>query len=146
MKSAVLLQQKLDSYLSRHHLKSTKQRDVIVEAFFASSGRHMTIEDLLKDVRKKNEAIGYATVYRTLNLLVAAGVAHQRHFHDGQSRFEIVSAHHHDHLICTQCGEIVEFENDAIERLQDEVARKHKFTLTGHKLELYGVCQNCRST
>lgn len=106
-------------------------------------GQHVRIEELLKAARKKNPAIGYATVYRTLMLLVDAGVANQRHFRDGKSRFEIASAQHHDHLICTECGRIVEFENNTIEDLQERIARKNKFVLTGHKLELYGICTAC---
>lgn len=135
---------KLSSYLTKNRLKSTKQRDAIVDTFFGMEGKHVKIEELLEAVRKTNPAIGYATVYRTLILLVNAGVANQRHFHDGQSRFEIESAHHHDHLICTKCGKIIEFENDTIEELQERIAKNKKFVLTGHKLELYGVCSDCR--
>jgi len=139
-----LLHEKLNNYLTKNRLKSTKQRDIIVETFFETQGEHVKIEELLELVRKKNPQIGYATVYRTLMLLVDAGVAHQRHFHDGQSRFEIESAHHHDHLICTECGKIVEFENNTIEEIQEKVAKKNKYNLTGHKLELYGVCEDCQ--
>jgi len=139
------LYDKLNSYLAKHHLKSTKQRDVIVKTFFDCEGDHITIEELLELVRKENASIGYATVYRTLMLLVEAGVAHQRHFHDGQSRFEINSAHHHDHLICTECNKIVEFENGTIEEIQDSIAKDHGFKLTGHKMELYGLCEKCHS-
>lgn len=138
------LYEKLNTYLVKNHLKSTKQRDAIIESFFHTEGQHVKIEELLAKVRKKNPNIGYATVYRTLMLLVDAGVANQRHFQDGQSRFEIESAHHHDHLICTECGKIVEFENDTIEDLQERIAKRKKFVLTGHKLELYGVCSECR--
>lgn len=138
------LYDKLNHYLEKKHLKSTKQRDVIVKAFFGMEGRHIKIDELLETVRKENPNIGYATVYRTLLLLVEAGVAQQRHFNDGMSRFEINSAHHHDHLICTECGKIVEFENDMIETLQVQTAKKYKFSLTGHKMELYGVCKDCQ--
>lgn len=137
------LYERLNHHLSKNRLKSTKQRDAIVSTFFEMEGRHVKIEELLEAVRKKNSAIGYATVYRTLMLLVEAGVAHQRHFNDGQSRFEVDSPHHHDHLICTECNKIIEFENDIIEEEQHKVAKKHKFKLTGHRMELYGVCSNC---
>jgi len=138
------LYEKLSSYLTKNRLKSTKQRDAIVETFFTMESKHVRIEELLEAVRKTNPAIGYATVYRTLMLLVHAGVANQQHFHDGQSRFEIESSHHHDHLICTECGKIIEFENDTIEALQERIAKNKKFVLTGHKLELYGICSDCR--
>lgn len=140
-----IAQARLQEYLTRKRLKSTKQRDLITDAFFKQLGKHVTIEELLRIVRRRNQAIGYATVYRTLMMLVDAGVAHQRHFEDGQSRFEAVTDHHHDHLICTQCHKIIEFENDAIEDLQEKVAREHGFKLTGHKMELYGICGECQN-
>ncbi len=136
---------KLNSYLAKHRLKSTKQRDVIVDTFVSLRGKHIKIEELLDAVRKKKPEVGYATVYRTLKLLVDAGIANQSHFNDGQSRFELESKHHHDHLICTACGKIYEFENDTIEKEQHLIAKKFKFKLTGHKMELYGVCAGCQS-
>ncbi|MCP5464079.1 MAG: transcriptional repressor [Deltaproteobacteria bacterium] len=138
------LYQKLNDYVSKNNLKSTKQRDLIVETFFEQKGKHILIEELLEKVRQKKASIGYATVYRTLMLLVDAGIAHQRQFNDGQSRFEINSQEHHDHLICTECNRIIEFENDTIEKLQEKIAANHRFELTGHKLELYGTCPDCQ--
>lgn len=139
-----LLYNKLNSYLNKNHLKSTKQRDVIIDTFFGLQGEHVRIEELLEVVRKKLPSVGYATVYRTLMLLVDASVAHQRHFQDGQSRFEVISEEHHDHLICTECGKIVEFENETIENLQKKTAKENRFELTGHKMELYGLCSGCQ--
>jgi Fur family transcriptional regulator, ferric uptake regulator len=130
-----------DDYVRRHGLKSTQQRDVIVDLFLRSTG-HISIEDLLARVRKKSPKVGYATVYRTLKLLTDCGIAAARQFGDGQTRFEVMGDHgHHDHLICVQCGLILEFENDTIEKLQDEMAdRLGGFKLVRHKLELYGLC------
>lgn len=130
-----------DEYVRRHGLKSTSQRDAIVDIFLKSEG-HISIDDLLSKVRRKNPKVGYATVYRTLKLLTDCGIAAARQFGDGQTRFEVMSEHaHHDHLICVQCGLILEFENDSIEKLQDEMAaRLGGFTLVRHKLELYGLC------
>jgi Fur family ferric uptake transcriptional regulator len=84
-------------------------------------------------------------VYRTLMLLVDAGIASQRHFQEGQSLFELASDDHHDHLICTHCNRIIEFENESIEKLQDKVASKFKFVLTGHRMELYGTCEGMKT-
>ncbi|HBF13263.1 MAG TPA: transcriptional repressor [Deltaproteobacteria bacterium] len=134
----------LNQYLSTKGLKKTHQRDVICNIFFAPPHRHYRIEDILEKSRKEDSTISYATVYRTLMLLVEAGLATQRHFGKGQSLFESVASHHHDHLICTQCGVIIEFENDAIEKLQESVAKKHNFKLTNHKMELYGLCHKCK--
>ena len=135
------LKGQFEEYARRHGLKSTQQRDVIVDLFLRSSG-HISIEDLLTKVRKRAPKVGYATVYRTLKLLTDAGIAAPRQFGDGQTRFEVVGEHgHHDHLICVQCGLILEFENDTIEQLQDEMAEKMGgFKLVRHKLELYGLC------
>ena len=135
------LRLKFDEYVRRHQLKSTHQRDVIVDLFLKSTG-HMSIEDLLAKVRKKSPKVGYATVYRTLKLLTDCGIAAARQFGDGQTRFEVMGdgQAHHDHLICVSCGLILEFENDTIE-LQDEMAdRLGGFKLVRHKLELYGQC------
>jgi Fur family ferric uptake transcriptional regulator len=127
-------------YLTRKALKSTRQRDLIARSFFASEG-HLSIEDLLARVRAENPRIGYATVYRTLKLLMECGLAALRRFGEGQSMYEMAGdTAHHDHLICIECGHVLEFENAAIERLQDQVARSFGFTLVRHKLELYGMC------
>jgi Fur family ferric uptake transcriptional regulator len=91
-------------------------------------------------VRKKNPKVGYATVYRTLKLLMDSGLASSRQFEDGQTRYEVAGAHH-DHLICVKCGLILEFENDEIERLQEQMAASlGGFQVLRHKHELYCLC------
>jgi Fur family ferric uptake transcriptional regulator len=132
---------KLKRYLGEHGLRATRQRDVIVEAFLGTH-RHVSAEELYRAVRRRHPNIGVATVYRTLRLLTESGVATARYFGDGQASYE-VAEHHHDHLICLSCGKILEFENEAIERLQLEVANQHEFLVTHHKLELYGYCARC---
>lgn len=125
-------------------LKSTRQRDIVLDAFLASD-RHMSTEELYLKVRAKNPTIGYATVYRTLKLFAESGIAREIHFGDGQARYEhAAEGEHHDHLICTRCGAVQEFENEAIERLQQEVADQFGFRVDTHKLELYGICAKCR--
>ena len=102
-----------------------------------------TIEDLLDRVRKRSAKVGYATVYRTMKLLTEAGLAVPRQFGDGQTRFEVADEiqHHHDHLICAKCGLILEFENEKIEQLQDQIAEElGGFQVVRHKLELYCLC------
>jgi Fur family ferric uptake transcriptional regulator len=139
------LRDRLNDYMTRHGLRSTEQRRVVTEEFFASDG-HLSIEELLDQVRVKEPRIGYATVYRTLKLLKECGLAYERHFGDGVSRYEVAwDDEHHDHLICIECERIVEFEDDGIEKLQHEVAAKHGFTLVRHRLELYGVCPECQA-
>jgi Fur family ferric uptake transcriptional regulator len=138
------LRARLQSYMLEKGLRSTAQRRLIVDTFFESAS-HMTIEDLLNEVRSRDKGIGYATVYRTLKLLAECGVASERRFGDGLSRYELAddASAHHDHLICTTCGKIVEFEEPRIETLQDEIAERHGFRVSSHKHEMYGTCKEC---
>ena len=137
--------EQLSEYLVGQGLKSTRQRDDILEAF-VSAGRHLSVEELYERVKRSFPHIGYATVYRTMKLLAQAGLAEERRFEDGFTRYEFTATKdHHDHLICTRCGRIIEFENEQIEALQHSVARKNSFLVQSHKLELYGLCSNCRS-
>jgi len=131
-------------FIAKQGLKSTRQRDLILE-FFLASQQHLSIEELYLKLRAKHPGIGYATVCRTLKLFSQAGIAHEIHFGDGQTRYEHVTAdEHHDHLVCTSCGTIEEFENKAIEEIQLAVADSHGFLINSHKLELYGLCARCR--
>jgi Fur family ferric uptake transcriptional regulator len=135
--------ERLASWISARGLKATRQRDLIVDAFFSQSG-HLSVEELVEKAKQRDPSIGAATVYRTMRILTDAGLASARHFEGGQTRYEAaLDRHHHDHLICTSCGDIVEFENERIEELQDRVAQDHGFTVTHHKLELYGLCARC---
>ncbi len=129
--------------MEKQGLRSTTQRRLVTNVFFRSDG-HLTIDDLLAQVRASDPKVGYATVYRTLKLLKDSGLAFERHFGDGVSRYEVaVEDEHHDHLICLDCGKIVEFEDDEIEHLQEQLATRHGFVLKQHTHELYGVCENC---
>ncbi|HEY8038674.1 MAG TPA: transcriptional repressor [Polyangiaceae bacterium] len=133
----------LQTYMDRKGLRTTGQRKLIVETFFRSDN-HVSIEELLAEVRSKDPRVGYATVYRTLKLLAECGVANERRFGDGLTRYELADdTTHHDHLICLECGDIVEFEEPRIEELQDKVAKSYGFELRTHKHELYGVCAKC---
>jgi Fur family ferric uptake transcriptional regulator len=135
----------LTRFMAQRGLKSTRQRSLIVDAFFQQGG-HVSVDELVGQVRAKDPRVSTATVYRTMKLLTECGLAHARHFGDGQTRYESAAGrHHHDHLICTSCGTIVEFENDRIEALQQAVAKKHGFTVTDHKMELYGLCRTCQA-
>lgn len=130
-------------HLRRQRLKSTAQRDTIAKVFFETQ-RHISVEELYNEVRRRNPRIGYATVYRTMKLLKECGVAAERHFRDGEARYESAQKKHHDHLICESCGKIVEFEEPRIEALQEAVAKRLGFRFTGHKMELYGRCRDCQ--
>jgi Fur family transcriptional regulator, ferric uptake regulator len=131
------------SRLRDRGLKSTSPRDDIARVFF-ELGRHVSAEELYAEVKKINQHVGYATIYRTLKLLKECELLTERHFDEDQARFEVAGEHHHDHFICEHCGKIVEFEDDAIERMQQDIAKKLGVVLTRHKLELYGLCADCR--
>jgi Fur family ferric uptake transcriptional regulator len=126
-------------------LKSTAQRDDIARVFFATE-KHVSIDELYRAVRKVSPRVGYATVYRTLKLLKEVGLAAERHFDDGQARFEPIEAdtQQHDHIICERCGKIVEFASEELERLQDRIGRFLGFVVGRHRMELYGICAACR--
>jgi Fur family transcriptional regulator, ferric uptake regulator len=137
------LKERWRAYLQENNLNTTQQRELIVDQFLRCRD-HVSIDELLARVRKRNRKVGYATVYRTLKLLVDSGLAIQRQFGDGQARFE-VDGDHHDHLICTKCGLILEFEDDEIEALQERIAeRLGGFKVTRHRHELYGLCPKAR--
>lgn len=137
-------EERLSRYMAEHGLKSTRQRSLIIDTFFALGG-HLSVEELWSRVRQDDAKVSVATVYRTMKLLNDCGLAHARNFGDGQTRYEAaVGRDHHDHLICTRCGQIIEFENDRIEQLQETVAKSHGFRVTSHKMELYGLCLDCQ--
>ncbi len=133
------------AYLTQHKLKYTAQRETIITEFLRAGG-HLSAEELFRMVKKKSAGVGLASVYRTINSLVEAGLAVERRFLNRTSVYELHEpGHHHDHLICLRCRKIFEFENEAIEDQQRKVAEGLGFQLKDHKLELYGWCQrtNC---
>ncbi len=134
----------LKQQIVKNHLKLTRQRREVFE-MFVGMARHVTAEELYREVLRKHPGVGLATIYRTLNLFCGFGLAEARQFGDGHTRYDpVYNKHHHDHLICTRCGKITEFENQHIERLQEQVARRHHFLIRQHKLELYGYCSECQ--
>ncbi len=132
----------LDLYLERHGLKQTQQRKLIV-SYFLQINAHIDAEALHRKVREDGHDIGLATIYRTLNLLTDAGLVEQQSFQDGRSVFEVATPDsHHDHLICTRCGQVIEFEDHEIEALQERIAAKFAMNLKSHRLDLFGTCQD----
>ena len=126
-------------------LKTTKQREQILKVFLNSSG-HKNLAQIYALVAKVNPKIGYTTVYRTLKLFTRLGLAAQRKWADGETQYEpIEGKSHHDHLICLECGRIIEFEDEALETLQNGIAQRYRFKIFHHRMELYGRCSDCRS-
>lgn len=124
-------------------LKVTHQRVAILKAL--SVGRaHVTAQEVYEAVIKDHPEIGFATVYRFLRKMTEQSFVTEVRMGGLPARYELTPKHHHDHLTCVSCGKIVEFENQQIESLQVSVARENGFFLTGHVLELYGICSDCQ--
>ncbi|MFH1969865.1 MAG: transcriptional repressor [Verrucomicrobiota bacterium] len=134
----------LEDYLATKDLKYSRQREEILDVFL-STDRHPTANELYNSVRKKYPRLGFATIYRTLKLLCACGLGRELKLEDGTTRYEHLYGHrHHDHLICTKCGRFVEVVDSAIERLQEKLFKRYGFYPQRHRLELYGICRNCK--
>ncbi len=136
-----LLRQTLSELHSRGGLRMTQQRWRIVGALVESM-EHFTVAGLFDHVREKHPRVGYSTVYRTLRLLSEAGLVRQHSFGDGLTRYELALSDHHDHLICTKCGTVLEFRDPVIDVHREQVADARGFRMKSHKHELYGVCAN----
>ncbi|MBP3730477.1 MAG: transcriptional repressor [Mailhella sp.] len=134
---------KFTKFLKFRGLRTTAQRMKILDAFLKTQD-HVSMEELYLTIREQDRTVGQVTVYRTLKLLCEAGIANTVNFEDGMVRYEPVGQHHHDHLVCISCGKKIEFVNPAIEKLQDDVCRKHNFKPTAHHMILYGICEDCR--
>ena len=130
------------NFLVKNRLKRSDQREAILDVFLRSE-RHLSVDDLFQLVRKRHPEVGRTTVYRTLKLFQAAGLASELQF-EGKSRFEReYKRQHHDHFICRSCGDIIEFSSPEIERLQDQVAAGLGFVIEGHRHQIFGRCRRC---
>ncbi|GBL02786.1 ferric iron uptake transcriptional regulator [Glaciecola sp. KUL10] len=131
--------------LKKAGLKVTLPRLKILEILQNPSNQHISAEEVYKILLDQEEDIGLATVYRVLNQFDDAGILNRHHFEGGKSVFEISHKQHHDHLVCLSCGKVFEFEDEVIERRQEEIAARHNMKLTNHSLYLYGECtdSNC---
>jgi Fur family ferric uptake transcriptional regulator len=131
-------------HLKRVGLKHTGQRDTILRTFL-DTREHLSTDELFRLVKRKDERIGFTTVYRTLKLLAECGLASEVAFHDGVSRYEHqYNRRSHHHMVCTECGGSVEFFSPEIEKLEQEIGRKHHYTTTRHSFQIYGICGECR--
>lgn len=124
-------------------LKATFPRLKILDVFRKSGLRHLSAEDVYRSLIAEKVDIGLATVYRVLTQFEQAGILARSQFDGGKAVFELNDGDHHDHLICTHCGKVVEFSDADIEKRQHRVARENGFTLDSHAMVLYGVCSAC---
>ncbi len=135
---------KFKTLLKTNSLKYTKQREAVLKVLYNNQD-HFSPEDLYLLVKKHYPQlnVGIATVYRTLNLLEENDMVTSISFGAQGKKYEIATKPHHDHMICRSCNKIIEFEDDTIEKRQKAIARKHNFKLTGHLMQLYGICEEC---
>ncbi|EAS64107.1 ferric iron uptake transcriptional regulator [Photobacterium angustum] len=132
--------------LKQAGLKVTLPRLKILEVLQEPDCQHISAEDLYKKLIDIGEEIGLATVYRVLNQFDDAGIVTRHHFEGGKSVFELSTQHHHDHLVCLDCGKVIEFSDDIIEDRQKQIAESFNVRLTNHSLYLYGHCMNGNCT
>ena len=131
-------------YLQDRKLKLTPHRQLILDNFLENEG-HRSVEDMHRAVREKDPRIGYTTVYRTMKILADCGLAREIDLADGITRYEHLYNHaHHDHMICMQCDKSIEFYKPEIEALQEEASEQLGFKVLDHKLQIYGLCSDCR--
>ncbi|MDB3973047.1 ferric iron uptake transcriptional regulator [Gammaproteobacteria bacterium] len=122
-------------------LKVTHPRTKILDILQSNPDMHLSADEIHNKLVDHNESIGLATVYRVLTQLEVAGLIQKNQFSDNQSSYEI-KKQHHDHLICTKCGKIIEFMNDDLETLQEKISDKYQFRLDSHVMTLFGVCKD----
>ena len=131
-------------HLKRVGLKHTEQRDTILRTFLETRD-HLSIDELAQLVKKQDPKIGITTVYRTLKLLTECGLASEVAFHDGVARYEHqYNRRSHHHMVCTECGSSVEFFSPEVDKLEEEIGRKHHYSTTRHTFQIYGLCEDCR--
>ena len=136
--------EKFRVYLRKKHLKVTKEREIILQEVLKREG-HFDADELAADLCKNDLKVSRATVYRTLDILHEIGAVEKATLgHKHQHYENMVGRHHHDHLVCVDCDKVIEFVNEEIERLQEEVCKTHDFQLKRHTLQLFGVCADCR--
>lgn len=133
-------------YLRQQGLPVTQQREVVADVVFTSAD-HLSVEEIEAELKKRGERIGKATIYRTMEILVRSGLVQDHDFGDGFKRYEHLFGQErgHQHLVCTNCRKVVEFRRPEVQRIQDEVARAHGFVPARHRLEVYGLCPDCRA-
>ncbi|MBA2293282.1 MAG: transcriptional repressor [Gemmatimonadales bacterium] len=131
-------------WLRERHLPITRQRDLVAQAVFATSG-HLSVDAIHRRLRGLGHKVGTATIYRSLDVLVQAGLVRAHDFGEGYRRYEpMFSAGQHGHLICGRCGTVTEFSTDRMERALALIADEHEFHHQRHRVELHGLCRACR--
>ncbi|HNS48375.1 MAG TPA: transcriptional repressor [bacterium] len=134
----------LQKFLADRRLNRSRVREEILDVFLRAE-RHLTADQLYQLARRRLPSVGYATVYRSLKIFCDCGLCRPIKLENEPVRYEHLYRHdHHDHLVCTRCGRLVEVFDPTLEQLQEKLGRKHGFQMERHRLELYGICPECR--
>lgn len=133
-------------YLKQQGLPITQQREVVADVVFGSS-EHLSVEEIEAALKGRGERIGKATIYRTMEILVRSGLVEEHDFGEGFKRYEHLFGQQpiHEHLICTHCGKVIEFQSPEVVGVQEAVSRVHGFLPARHRLEIYGLCADCQA-
>jgi len=132
--------------LKKKSYKLTKQRLAILEFLLENKDKHLSCEEIYRELHKKEKDLGQATVYRTLQIFTEVNITSKHDFDDGKSRYEISSnsdRHNHHHLICLACGSIEEVNLDLMENLENTISNKYNFSIVDHNVKVYGYCKKC---
>jgi Fur family transcriptional regulator, ferric uptake regulator len=133
-------------YLRERGLPITGQREAVADVVFTSP-EHLSVEDIEAQLKQRGERIGKATIYRTMEILVRSGLVEEHDFGEGFKRYEHLFGVQpiHEHLICTNCGSVTEFQSPEVVRIRDQAAAEHGFQPARHRLEVYGICARCHA-
>ncbi len=129
-------------YLKKYNFKYTSQREEILKEILKTKG-HFEVEDIVYTLKEKKKNVSRATVYRTLSILKDMGIIDEVIKYKNKTIYEVNLSEHHDHLICIQCGKIIEFFNRELEEIQDKICKEFSFHPSSHRLEIYGLCKDC---
>ena len=139
-----LLLEKFKNKLSSNNYKLTKQREDILKIFLNNKDKHFNAEELFKKVKKINPDVGLATIYRSLELFCELDIIHQLDFDSSYKRYELnIKGNHHHHLICMECGKIIEFNDEVLEKFENSIESEYDFNIVSHRIKFYGFCDEC---
>lgn len=139
---------KLKDDLKQRGYKLTPQRRAILDGLVKNEGKHLTVEEIYDDVKLECPEIGLATVYRTVLLLEEMGIIYRLDLEDGCARYELVHEnenHRHHHLVCSNCGKVIEVEGDLLDTLEGNIENKYNFKIMDHSVKFFGLCDECQS-
>lgn len=137
----------LKKIVKQKGLKYTEQREIVLSVLLHAKD-HLSAEEVYNEIKREHQDsnIGIATVYRALSFLEEVDLIASITFGTDGKKYESNAKSHHDHLICTSCGKIIEFMDEEIEKRQDKIAKKNKFKITSHSMQLYGTCETCQES